>query len=200
MKAESIAYAVGGMCFGVILGWLLAMQEADRPGPGSPVPAAAPAASAGQRQPPALDQGRVQQLRAAIEQEPDNALHHTQLGNTFFDAEQWTDAIASYERSLQLDPDNPDVSTDLGVSYFYSNRMDEALAQFDRSLQISPDHTKTLLNKGIVLAFGKEDLRAAAEQWKRVVELAPNSPEGERARQALEGVAAAHAADAQGAP
>ena len=194
MKAESVAFAVAGMCFGVILGWVLATQEASRSTPVAPAqaPAAAPAATQ-QRQTPALDQARVQSLQAAIEKEPRNADNYAQLGNTYFDAEQWTNAIESYERSLKLDPNNPDVSTDLGVSYYYTNRTDEALAQFEQSLKISPNHTKTLLNKGIVLAFGKENLQAAADEWKRVVELAPDSPEGQAARRALEGVAAAHA-------
>ena len=63
------------------------------------------------------------------------------------------------------------MSTDLGVSYYYSmNRPDEALAQFERSLKISPNHVKTLFNKGIVLAFGKENLQAAAEEWKKVID------------------------------
>jgi tetratricopeptide (TPR) repeat protein len=194
MKAESVAFAVAGMCFGVILGWVLATQEASRSTPVAPAPPAATApAPTNQRQAPALDQARVQELQAAIEKDPRNADNHAQLGNAYFDAEQWPSAIASYEQSLKLDPNNPDVSTDLGVSYFYTNRTDDALAQFERSLKISPNHTKTLLNKGIVLAFGKEDLQAAADEWKKVVQLAPDSPEGQRARQALEGVAAAHA-------
>jgi tetratricopeptide (TPR) repeat protein len=196
MKAESVAFAVAGMCFGVILGWVLATQEASRSAPVAP---ASPAASApapaptNQRQAPALDQSRVQELQAAIEKDPRNATNYAQLGNTYFDAEQWPNAIQSYEQSLQLDPNNAEVSTDLGVSYYYTNRTDEALAQFERSLKISPNHTKTLLNKGIVLAFGKENLQAAADEWKKVVELAPDSPEGQAARRALEGVAAAHA-------
>ena len=194
MKAESVAFAVAGMCFGVILGWVLATQEAGRSAPVAPAtPAAAVPAPTGQRQPPALDQARVQELQAAIEKDPRNANNYAQLGNTYFDAEQWPDAIRYYERSLELDPKNADVSTDLGVSYFYTNRTDDALAQFEQSLKIIPNHTKTLLNKGIVLAFGKENLQAAADEWKKVVELAPDSPEGQRARQALEGVAAAHA-------
>jgi tetratricopeptide (TPR) repeat protein len=194
MKAESVAFAVAGMCFGVILGWVLATQDANRRDQSAPtaVPAAAPAA-AGQRQAPPLDETRVQALQAAIKANPRIADNFTQLGNVYFDAEQWSNAIDSYEQSLKLDPNNPDVSTDLGVSYYYTNRTDDALAQFERSLKISPNHTKTLLNKGIVLAFGKENLEAAADQWKKVVELAPDSPEGQAARRALEGVAAAHA-------
>ena len=193
MKAESIAFAVAGMCFGIILGWVLATQEANRPDPvqQTPPPAAAPAEQ-GQRQPPALDETLVKSLQAAIEKDPRNADNYARLGNAYFDAEQWPNAIDSYERSLKLNPGNPDVSTDLGVSYYHTNRADEALAQFERSLKISPNHTKTLWNKGIVLAFGKENLQAAAEEWKKVVTLAPDSPEGQAARRALEGVAAAH--------
>jgi tetratricopeptide (TPR) repeat protein len=93
---------------------------------------------------------------------------------------------------MELDPRNADASTDLGVSYYYSNRPDQALAQFEKSLAIDPAHTKTLLNKGIVLAFGKQDLQAAAAEWQRVVELAPDSPEGQAARRALDGIASGH--------
>lgn len=194
MKAESVAFAVAGMCFGIILGWVLATQDANRAPtvPAAAPPAAAPAAAA-QQPPAALDETRVKALQAAIQQDPKNADNHAQLGNTYFDAEQWTNAIDAYERSLQLNPNDVNVSTDLGVSYFYANRADDALAQFERSLKMDPEHTKTLLNKGIVLAFGKENLAAAAEAWKKVVEIAPDSPEGQRARSALEGVAAAHA-------
>jgi tetratricopeptide (TPR) repeat protein len=196
MKTESIAFAVAGMCFGVILGWVLATQEASRSSTAPPAPAAAAppaAAPAAANQPPPLDQARVQQLQAAIQKDPNNASNYAQLGNIYFDAQQWPGAIDSYERSLKLNPKDPDVSTDLGVSYYYTNRTDEALAQFERSLALNPRHTKTLLNKGIVLAFGKEDLKAAADEWKKVVEIAPDSPEGQAARRALEGVAAAHA-------
>src|SRR5688572_32032611 len=193
MKAESVAFAVAGMCFGVILGWVLATQEAGRSQPLLPAqtPPAGPAAT--ERQAPALDEARVRTLQSAIEKDPQNAENFAQLGNAYFDAEQWPNAIDSYERSLKLDPNNADVSTDLGVSYYYTNRTDDALAQFERSLKMSPNHTKTLLNKGIVLAFGKENLQAAAEEWKKVVALSPESPEGQAARRALEGVAAAHA-------
>ncbi len=193
MKAESVAFAVAGMCFGVILGWVLATQEASRPDEfASPqTQSAAPAAAPQQRQAPPLDTERVRALQAAIDKNPRDAASLTQLGNVYFDAEQYANAIDAYQRSLKINPNDPDTSTDLGVSYFYNNRTDEALTQFEHSLKVDPNHTKTLLNKGVVLAFGKEDIRAAADAWKKVVELAPDSPEGQRARQLLEGSAAA---------
>ncbi|MBI3050265.1 MAG: tetratricopeptide repeat protein [Acidobacteria bacterium] len=190
MKAESIVFAVAGMCFGVILGWVIGAQQAGRPA----APAAAQTAPAGQgttRQAPPLDEARVQALMTVIKNDPKNGGAAVQLGNTYFDAERYEDAIKWYEEGLRLDPKNPDASTDLGISYYYAGQTDRALQQFEESLKIDPRHTKTMLNKGVVLAFGKQDLAGAEAAWKQVVALAPDSPEGQAARRALEGIAAA---------
>ena len=72
------------------------------------------------------------------------------------------------------------------------NQPDRALQQFERSLAIDPKHTKTLLNIGIVRAFGKQDLEGAAKAWQQVIDLAPSSPEAGMARQALQGLRSAH--------
>ena len=196
MKADSIAYVIAGICFGVILGWIIGTQQARRSGPVAPT--AATPASEGQtagnpRQTPPLDEGRVQALTTIIKSDPKNADAVIQLANTYFDADHWDEAIQWYRRAVELDPKNVDASTDLGVGLYYTNKADEALAQFEYSLKINPKHVKTLLNKGIVLAFGKQDLKAASEEWKKVVTLSPDSPEGQAARRALEGVASAHA-------
>lgn len=200
MKTESIAYVVAGMCFGVILGWVLATQQAAQREPAPQAAAAPPAQGQQANTAPALDEGRVQALTTIVKSDPQNAKAAVELANTYFDAERWQDAIQWYEQALKIDPNNPDATTDLGVSYYYTNRPDHALAQFEKSLKLDPTHTKTMLNKGIVLAFGKQDLKAAAVEWQKVVELAPDSAEGQTARRALEGVAAAHAGEAAANP
>jgi tetratricopeptide (TPR) repeat protein len=201
MKAESIVFAIAGMCFGVILGWVLGSQQA---GPPAPVAAEAqPAASppAGGSQTPVLDEAKVQGLQTILNSDPKNTGALVQLGNTYFDAARYPDAIKYYEQALQLGPDNVDASTDLGVSYYYSNRADDALKQFEVSLKVNPRHSKTLLNKGIVLAFGKQDLAGAAAVWNQVVAIAPGTPEAEAASRGLEGISASQAKGAaQGTP
>ena len=202
MRSESIVFAIAGICFGIILGWVIGTQQAGKR-TATPVqlqqaaPAAAAAspdaAAGGTRQPAALDEGKVQSLLTIIKSDPKNVGAHVQLANTYFDAERYPDAIKWYEEALKLDPKNPDASTDLGVSYYYSGRTDDALKQFENSLKLNPKHAKTLFNKGIVLAFGKQDLKGAATEWQKVVELSPNSPEGQAARRALDGIASAHA-------
>jgi Tfp pilus assembly protein PilF len=210
MKPDALIYTLAGMCFGVILGWVMGTQQPGRPGAPAQVAATAAQGSASQggatesgaaqgggtanqRQPPALDEAKVQALTTILSSDPKNAGAASQLANVYFDAERWDDAIGWYRKALEINPTNPDASTDLGVSYYYTNRTDEALAQFEKSLAMDAKHTKTMLNKGIVLAFGKQDIQGASAEWQRVVDLAPGSPEGAAAKRALEGVAAAHA-------
>ena len=191
MKTESIVFAVAGMCFGIILGWVMASQQPAVPSAPTAPAAQAPATQGNARQAPPLDEARVQSLTTVIKNDPKNAAAAVQLANTYFDAERYEDAIKWYEQGLSLDPNNPDARTDLGISYYYTNQPDRALAQFDMSLKINPRHTKTMLNQGIVLAFGKQDLAGAEAAWKRLIAIAPESPEGQAARRGLEGIAAA---------
>jgi tetratricopeptide (TPR) repeat protein len=200
MKAESIVFALAGVFLGLVAGWLLGSQQTSRKAVSAP-PAPAPAAQESPARPAALDTAEVARYRSIADRDPSNATPRIQLGNLYFDAEQYAEAISWYEKALELDPTNADVSTDLGVSYYYTNQPDRALAQFERSLAIDPKHTKTMLNQGIVLAFGKQDLEGASKAWQRVVDLAPNTPEAQAARRALESLKAAHptmSADAPG--
>lgn len=205
MRAESIVFAVAGTLFGLIVGWILGSQQpagTARVAASAPTEAGAPAAAGGGSQPAPLDENRVQTLRNAAEQNPKDAASRVQLGNAYFDAEQYTEAITWYESALALNPSDPNVSTDLGVAYYYTNQPDRALKQFEQSLKADPRHTKTLLNMGIVRAFGKQDLSGAAQAWQQVVALDPDSPEGQTAKKALQGLQNAHptAAPPSGGP
>jgi tetratricopeptide (TPR) repeat protein len=189
MKPDAIAVGVAGILFGLIAGWIIGSQQAAQREPAAPL--AAPAAEAAP-QPPALDEAQVREFTSAAEREPGNAAPRVQLGNLYFDAQRYAEAIPWYVEALKLSPDDANVSTDLGVSYYYTDQADRALQQFDQSLKIDPNHTKTLLNIGVVKAFGKQDLEGATQAWQRVVELSPDSPEGQAATRALESLRTAH--------
>jgi tetratricopeptide (TPR) repeat protein len=188
MKAESIAFAVAGIVFGLIAGWIIGTQQAlvEPPTPAA-APQAAPVTAA-----PVLDEAKVAAFKSVAEREPANAEPRRQLGNLYFDAERYDEAIRWYGDALKLDAKDVEVSTDLGVSYYYINQPDRALAQFDQSLKINPGHVKTMLNVGIVKAFGKQDLEGAQQAWEQVIKVAPDSPEGQAARRALDSLRSAH--------
>lgn len=193
MKKESLAFALSGTFFGLLMGWIIGSQQAAPVAVDTPPPAAAQASANNAPEPPPFDAARVAQMEQQANGEPSNATLRTSIGNAYFDAEQYGKAITWYEAAIALDPKNADLSTDLGVAYYYSNQVDRALAQLETSLKIDPRHLKSLLNQGIVLAFGKQDLKGAAASWQRVVDLSPTSVEGQRAQQGLDGLRAAHA-------
>jgi tetratricopeptide (TPR) repeat protein len=201
MKSDAIAYGIAGILFGLIAGWVLGSQQAvARPSPAAaPQAAAAPPAGAAPRA-PVLDEAQVTALKSVAQREPKNAAPRTQLANLYFDADRYDEAITWYTEALALTPNDVNVITDLGVCYYYTNQPDKALEQFNRSLKLDPKHTKTLLNVGIVKAFGKQDLQGASEAWQQVMKLAPDSPEAQAAKRALDSLQSAHPAIGAGKP
>jgi len=201
MKSDAIAFGIAGVLFGLIAGWIIGSQQSTA----RQAPAAAPQqASTAPAQPapraPVLDETQVTALKSVAEREPKNAQPRAQLANLYFDADRYDEAIKWYDEALALAPNDVNVITDLGVCYYYTNRPDKALELFNRSLKLDPKHTKTLLNVGIVKAFGKQDLQGASEAWQEVLKIAPNSPEAQAAKRALDSLQSAHPAIGGGKP
>jgi tetratricopeptide (TPR) repeat protein len=197
MKSDAVAFGIAGILFGLIAGWIIGSQQGVAQRSAAPaVAASAPQGGSGSGtwRGAVLDDTQVNALKAVAEREASNATPRVQLGNLYFDAERYDEAIKWYGDAIKLSPKDVDVSTDLGVSYYYSNQPDKALQQFDHSLGLDPNHGKTLLNVGIVKAFGKQDLDGAAQAWQKVIKLAPDSPEGLAAKRALDSLQSAHPA------
>jgi tetratricopeptide (TPR) repeat protein len=194
MKSDSVAFGVAGIAFGLIAGWIIGTEQAKpaQPPPAQVASAAAPAAS--NTRAAIVDDAKVNALKSIAEKEPANAKPRVELGNLYFDAERYDDAIAWYEQAVKLLPNDENLSTDLGVCYYYTNQPDKALVRFDASLKINPKHVKTLLNLGIVRAFGKQDLPGATKAWEQVIALDPNGAEGQAAKRALDTLKSAHGA------
>jgi len=188
MKSDSVAFGVAGILFGLIAGWVIGSQQAALRQP----PAAVQTAQANGSTAAILDQTQVNAFISVAEREPKNAAPRAQLGNLYFEAERYDEAIKWYSDALRLSPNEVEVSTDLGVSYYYANQPEKALEQFGRSLKLDPKHAKTLLHVGIVKWFSKQDLPGAQQAWEQVIALAPQSPEAQAARRALDSLRSAH--------
>jgi len=201
MKSDSVAFGVAGIAFGLIAGWIIGTQQAKAPAAAQT--ASAPAASspaASNTRAAIVDDAKVNALKSVAEREPANAKPRIDLGNLYFDAERYDDAITWYEQAVKLEPGDANLSTDLGVCYYYTNQPDKALARFDASLKIDPKHVKTLLNLGIVRAFGKQDLAGATKAWEQVIAIDPNGAEGQAAKRALDTLKSAHGATGEPKP
>src|SRR5436190_19463027 len=119
MRADAIVFGIAGSLFGLIIGWVLGSQQAAgtvRAAVPAPMAQSAPAteqpASAAQPQAAPIDQTRVKALQEAAAQNPKDVQPRVQLGNIFFDGEQYAQAITWYEQALAINPNDTNVSTD----------------------------------------------------------------------------------------
>lgn len=149
------------------------------PGMGGDTAASAPAAMGG----PAS--AEVQELRARVEQNPNDADAVLQLANLNFDIRNWMRAEELYRQYLKLRPGDANVMTDLGISYRESKKFDEALAQFDEAQKLAPDHWQSYYNEVVVLAFDLKRFDDADRVLSELQRLQPGNPDVARLADAV---------------
>src|SRR5690349_23847775 len=105
MRSDSVVFGVAGIFFGVLVGWIIGSQQATGGVPSAaPATAATSGASGGQPSPTVFDESRAASLKAAADQNPTDPETRVQLGNLYFDAERYPEAIKWYEAALKVDP------------------------------------------------------------------------------------------------
>ena len=149
----------GGVMFGVF-------KTDTMPMPGRPVapqPATADADMAG--------------MIAALEKEtlsnPANLQAWIELGNSYFDTDQYQKSIDAYRKALEIAPDNANVWTDMGVMYRRNGNPQEAINAFNKAIEADPKHEVSRMNKGIVLLHDLSDPDGAIKAWEGLLEINP---------------------------
>jgi cytochrome c-type biogenesis protein CcmH/NrfG len=148
----------GGVFFGVYK---------SGPDPG-PTPGGAPAAMQDLSK-------HIAALEAETRNNPSNLGAWIELGNAYFDSDQYEKSIQAYRKSLELKPDNADVLTDMGVMYRKTKRPQEAIEAFDQAIAVNPKHEISRLNKGIVLLHDLQDTAGAIRAWEGLLEINPTA-------------------------
>ena len=192
------AYILSVICLvvGVAVGYL-ARGSAYQPGP-APAQAASAAAPQGamansttaQPTPEQLRQmadAQAQPLLAQLKTDPNNATLLYQIGNLYYDAQQYPDAVKYYENSLRINPAGSDVRTDLATAYHLMGQPDRAIEQYEEVLKTDPKHANALFNEGMVKWQDKMDVNGAVAAWKRLLETNPDFPQRERVQQLIAG-------------
>jgi tetratricopeptide (TPR) repeat protein len=118
----------------------------------------------------------VKQLETLAAQNPKDVATRLKLADFLYDQKQYSSAIESYQRVLELDPKDVNARTDLGTAYFYTGRPKDALREYDKVLTDDPKHEATILNTIVVNLEGLHDLAAAQKAWDRLNKLNPNHP------------------------
>jgi cytochrome c-type biogenesis protein CcmH/NrfG len=116
-------------------------------------------------------------LLAQLKSSPNDPALLAQIGNVYYDTQQYKEAIGYYDRSLQADPKNPNVRTDMGTAFFYMGDADRAISEFEKTLTYDAKHGQTMFNLGMVKWQGKGDAKGAVESWERLLKAVPDYPD-----------------------
>lgn len=153
---------------------------------------------------------QLAQFRAAADAN-NTAQTWTALGNALFDnlqtlrenvpqspqyrgqLQEWLQVVQAYDRALGSE-DSPAVRSsravalmNYGLDALDPARVREAVAEVERGIQRGVNDPRALLNYGLVLASTDPPrMGEALAQWRKIGEVAPNSPEAQSAQNLLQ--------------
>jgi hypothetical protein len=123
-----------------------------------------------------LDTERVAQLMTEVQLDPNNKDALFELGERYFEANEWQSSIDWLTKLVAIDPTNTAAQTDIGTANFNLGRPDMAKTSWLAVLQTDPNYVQAHYNLGFLYAnIEPVDLAAARQEWQKVVELAPAS-------------------------
>jgi len=122
----------------------------------------------------AIDYGEKEiELKNELSQNPKNMGAWIQLGQVYFETNQYKRAIAAYQKSLTIEPDNADVLTELGFMYKKNRQFREAIKSFDEAIAADPKHEWARFYKGVVLMNDLNEKGNALIIWEELLSINP---------------------------
>lgn len=108
------------------------------------------------------------------EQLPDNAAVWSNRGNIRVSLNRLQEAIADYNRAIELAPMKPDPYLNRGAALEGVGEWQAAIADYNQVLALNPEDAAAYNNRGNAKA-GQGDWDGAIADYQKAVELAPNS-------------------------
>ena len=75
---------------------------------------------------------KVRELSAAIEQQPDQLSLYSRRGDALFFLGRFAEAVADYDKTVELDATRDASHWQRGIAYFYADEFEKAAGQFER--------------------------------------------------------------------
>lgn len=138
-----------------------------------------------------FDDARAAELMQLVASNPSNKDALRELGDMNLQSDRYTDAITWYTKLSEVDPTNVEVLDNISTANLYLNKTDEAKVWIEKALALDPNDVSAHYNMGYVYASGTpQDLVSAVKEWDLVVQLSPDSPEGQTAKTHSDGLKA----------
>jgi len=194
MKKEQISFAIAGVIFGFLVGFVVSHEIYGGRFAGVPVmggssmagsprgPAqsgAGDASPAGGGGAPPMDmmqqvQQELDALKQAVKEDPRNVAALGRLARLYMDAGMYDQAAKFYSDALDVDPANVHIRTDLGSCLLMMGKADDALRQLKDATARDAGHGQTWYWMGLAhVERGEYEEGEAA--FARALELSPGS-------------------------
>ena len=118
--------------------------------------------------------GAVAKLEEAVVADPAFGPGHYSLCEYYTQMGRYDDAIRHATRAIECEPKDADAYNNRAVAYAEKRMPAEAEADFDNAIMLRPDFPMAIFNRG-ALHFNAGHVEAAARDWKRFLELKPQS-------------------------
>jgi tetratricopeptide (TPR) repeat protein len=140
----------------------------------------------------------AQAYQQAITAKPDVPGYYNNLGNVLARAGKIEEGKAAYAKSAELDPANAATAwRNFGISLYNANRLGDAVEPLQKSAELDPKNAQTwyllgasLVYKMTVKKVGDKEVPEFApgtiEAYQKAIDLDPNGPWGQQAKQGLE--------------
>jgi tetratricopeptide (TPR) repeat protein len=177
IAAQSIVMLLLGILVGFAGGYFAA-------GGGRPeTPAAKPVAAA-----EGATGDRLADLSRAVVRDPENPELLMDLGNLYYDREDWDKAIAMYEKARRKAPKNANLLSDLGAAHRNRGEFDLAVAYFQKAGESDSTHWQSLLNWVLVETFDRKDGKAAQRVFDDLKKRYPEIPQLDKIQEKISGL------------
>jgi protein O-mannosyl-transferase len=109
----------------------------------------------------------------AVAKNPNCWVGYNNLGLSFFRNSQLDQAVAQYQKALEIYPNYADAHGNLGHALVEQGQLDKGLIQFQKAVEISPRYPVAHSNLGAAL-FQKGQLDEAIIEDRKALEIDPN--------------------------
>lgn len=178
------AYTLAVICLlvGIACGWVIRGSQSPAAAAVETANASAPAVgsgTAGAQAPTPAEMKKMADTQAGpliekLKADPANAGLLENIGNVYYDGQQFPTAIDYYQNALTIEPANTSIRTDMATAYWYTGDADTAIREFQKSLTYEPNKANTLFNLGIVEWQGKMEINKAVATWQKLLDTNPN--------------------------
>ena len=190
MTRDNLLFAIIGILFGFIVGFLFATSMSQRSGPGAPatassgpIPADHPPLTSG-----APASGNMQaEVTAKIQKarsEPKNFEAQVEAASLFYQIQRYDSAIEFLLKANELKPDDYQTLVNLGLANFDAEHYDTAEKWYRAAIQKKKDDLRTLAGLAASL-LGKGDAKAAEVAIANLEKVDPTAEDLPRFKQRL---------------